>query len=680
MEYMGFGNFLFKMPDGRVISKATDLYTLEQKLKEIPDASFIFHCQRNDFSRWLFSLSEVELASQVRPLRNDDFDSVANHRRRLIQMINNQRVFRQKGVIVNFDEKKFDPDTEFLKIGKGSLGGKARGQAFMSSILHRESALRESFDNVDIFVPQTIVITTEGFDTFIEINQLGALVEADLSDGVIAQRFMEADFPQTLRSQLASFLECIRYPLAVRSSSLLEDAQFKAYAGLYKTYMLANDHEDLDCRLEQLISAIKMIYASTYFEAPHTFSQRVGNRIENEKMAVIIQHVVGSHYGHFYYPSISGVAQSMNYYPFSKMESQDGIVSIAFGLGKAVMEGERNLRFSPRYPDILPQRSTVDDILQNSQRHFYALKTGETTCLLGINDAITLSKREITDALEEYPASVLSSTYEPAEHRIRDSFSLTGYPVMTFASILKYKTFPLAEIVEALLSLGQDKLGCPVEMEFAVDLRANPKQKAKFAVLQLRPMSSREEMLEVEITDDDHARAFCISHQALGNTINTDMSDLIYVKPEAFDPAKTTDIAREIAGMNAELFKADKKYILIGPGRWGSADPWLGIPLKWEDICGVGTIIEATHPSINAEPSQGSHFFHNITTLGINYLNVSHRAVDRLDWNWIGSLAKAKETTHVVHTTANSPFILKVDGRQRLGILMKPSNRNGAKL
>jgi hypothetical protein len=675
MEYLGFGDFIFKTPDGMAIDKATDLYTLEQKLREIPEASFLFHCRRNDFSRWLFSLAEVELAAQVRPLRDHNFDNVENHRRHLIQMIQDQRMHRQKGVIVNFDKDKFDPDTDLLKIGKGSLGGKARGLAFMSSMLYRQSSLRESFDNVDIYVPQTVVITTESFDDFIRMNQLGTVVEENLPDEVIAQRFLEADFPETLKSQLGSFLDCIRHPLAVRSSSLLEDAQFKAYAGLYKTYMLANDHHDLNCRLDQLINAIKMVYASTYFEAPKTFSKRVGNLTENEKMAVIIQRIVGSQYGNFFYPSISGVAQSQNYYPFSRMKREDGIASIALGLGKAVMEGERNLRFSPIFPDILPQRSTVNDILENSQRHFYALKMGETTCCLGINDAVTLSKREVTEAADEYPVKLLSSTYDHVEHRIREATSLAGHPVMTFASILKYKTFPISEILKALLVSGQEKLGCPVEMEFAVDFPTNPKQNAQLAVLQIRPMSAREEMLEVEITDDDRSRAFCISHQALGNTLNNDMTDLVYVIPDKFDPAKTTEIACEIACINAKLFKAKKIYVLIGPGRWGSADPWLGIPVTWENICGVRTIIEATHPLINAEPSQGSHFFHNITTLGINYLNVGQNVDDRLDWNWIGSLPIVQKTMYVVHATTKSHFTLKVDGRQCLGVLLKPSKQ-----
>ncbi|MBC2744868.1 MAG: hypothetical protein HGJ93_18010 [Desulfosarcina sp.] len=661
MDYLGFGDFTFKMPDGRDIAKATDLYTLEQKMREIPEEAFEFHCHRNDFSRWLFSLAEVELASRVRVLRDNEFDSIEDHRRHLVQMIKNQRIHRQKGVIVNFDADKVEPDTDFLKIGKGSLGGKARGLAFMSAMLYRQSSRWAAFEMVDTFVPQTMVITTEGFDAFMEINQLQDMAKQDLPDEVFAKRFLEAALPGNIQTQLAAFLSRIRYPISVRSSSLLEDAPFKSYAGLYKTYLLANDHEDLNCRLVQLNDAIKMVYASTYFKAPKAFSRRVGNRVENEKMAVIVQRMVGSCHGKYFYPSISGVAQSENYYPFSRMKPEDGIASIALGLGKTVMEGEKTMRFSPRFPKILPQLSTVEDILKNSQTKFYALQMGTTTCPLGINDAATLSMRDIADAADEYPVRMLTSTYIPHEHRIRDSLTPNGYPVLTFASVLKYDTLPLPDLLSTLLAFGRKELGCPVEIEFAVDLPENPAEKVRFAVLQIRPMSAREEMLAVDVTEADRAQAFCISHRALGNTITTGISDIIYVKPDRFDPACTIDIAKQISQINARLVKENRKYILIGPGRWGSADRWLGIPVGWADICGVGAIVETVHPRIHADPSQGSHFFHNITSLGISYLNVGDGHGDRIDWPWLAALPVVDEKAHVVHAASPRPFSLKVD-------------------
>ena len=671
MHYLGFGDFVFRTPDGREIDRAGDLYTLEQKLRHIPEDVFVSHCLRNDFSRWFFSLAEVELAARVRPLRHRDFESVEQHRRHLVGMIKAQRMRRQRGVIVNFDGERFDPDTEFLKIGKGSLGGKARGLAYMAAMLNRQASLRTSFSGVDIVVPQTVVITTDHFDAFVQMNQLGAVAEAGLPDEAVARRFQEADLPAPLTVQLRAFLESVGYPLAVRSSSLLEDARFKAYAGLYKTYMLANDHPDVACRLRQLMEAVKLVYASTYFAQPRSFSKRVGNRAGSEKMAVVIQKIIGRRHGRYFYPAVSGIAQSLNYYPFARMSPEDGIASIALGLGKSVMEGERNLRFSPRAPDILPQRSCVRDVLENAQRHFYALKMGEDACRLGVDDGVTLARREVADAVGDDPVQLLASTYEPAEDRIRDTAPRSGYPVLTFASILKHKMIPLPEILQALLALGGEKFGCPVEMEFALDFAVGAKRKSRFAILQIRPMSAREEMLAVEIGDEERDQAGCLSHHALGNTLNRAMQDVVYVMPDRFDPAQTAAMAREIGRINAALSQSGRKYVLIGPGRWGSADPWLGIPVAWGDICGAGAIVEATHPSISAEPSQGSHFFHNITTLGINYLHVGHTPADRLDWEWLASLAVVEQGAFVIHAAAPGPLTLKIDGRQRLGVLLK---------
>ncbi len=670
MEQLGFGDFIFRMPDGSAITSATDLYTLEQKLAEIPDEAFAFHCMHNDFSRWLYSLAEVALASRVRELRGDDFDSTADHRRHLIQMIRQQRIQRQKGVIVNFDADRFDPDTEFLKIGKGSLGGKARGLAFISAMLDRRPFQGVAFEQVDIYVPQTVVITTDGFDKFMEINHLQGIVKQDLPDTAIATRFMQAALPVNVQTRLTAFLAHMRYPIAVRSSSLLEDAQFKSYAGLYKTYLLANDHADPACRLGHLVDAVKMVYASTFFKAPRTFARRVGHRVENEKMAVVIQRLVGSRFGKHFYPSISGVAQSENYYPFSKMKPEDGIASIALGLGKAVMEGAKSMSFSPRFPKILPQRSTVEDILEYSQTQFYTLKMGMAICPLEINDAATLATRDIADAIDEYPLQMLASTYIPNEHRIRDGFMTQGHPVLTFASVLKYDRFPLSAILNELLSFGRRELGCPVEIEFAVDLPETQEERVRLAILQIRPMSAREEMLAVDISETDQTRAFCISHQALGNTIDTSMADIIYVRPDRFDPARTIDIAGQIARLNARLVQENRKYVLVGPGRWGSADHWLGIPVSWADICGVGAIVESIHPKIHADPSQGSHFFHNITTLGISYLNVCDGHGDRMDWEWLSTLPAVDETEHVVSVAGPSPFELKVDGRTGLAVIL----------
>jgi CheY-like chemotaxis protein len=668
-EHLGFGNFVFRMPDGTAFDQATDLYSLEKKLAEIPIESFLFHCRHNDFSRWFYTLAEVELASQVRPLRDSSFATAEAHRQRLVQMIRAQRIERQRGVIVNFDPDHYEPDIEFAKIGNGSLGGKARGLAFFAATLYRNADLLAPYPLIEVFVPQTLIITTDAFDAFLRLNGLQSPALEDLTDEAIAERFRRTRFPETLRAQLAAFLDTARKPLAVRSSSLLEDARFKSYAGLYHTCMLANDHPDPAVRLDQLLDAVRMVYASTFFEAPRAFTRRVGNRIEQERMAVILQQVIGSRYGDTYYPAISGLAQSLNYYPFARMDSGEGVASIALGLGKTVMEGEKILRFSPRYPEILPQRASVGDILDNAQKHFYALRLGRPEALVDRHAGGALCRLEIAEAQGDFPVQFLTSCYIPEEQRIRDQSPGYGIPVLTFAAILKHRTHPLPPVIEALLALGRREMGCPVEIEFAVDFPGGAAQPARLAVLQIRPMSAREDMLEVEIGADELQQAFCVCHQSLGNTDNRNFLDLVFIRPDTFDPARTAEIARELAKINSTLVREERKYILIGPGRWGSADPWLGIPVTWADIAGVGAIIETTHPQVHADPSQGSHFFHNITSLGINYLSLGTHPADRLDWQWLAAQPVLQETAHAAHVRLARPCTLKVDGRRRIGIV-----------
>ena len=663
LEQLGFGDFVFRMPDGREVARASNTHSLENLLRKIPEESFRFHASRNDFSRWLFARTEIVLASKVRPIRDDDFANSENHREYLISIIQARRSRRQKGIVVNFEAGDFDLDTEFFKIGKGSLGGKARGLAFVSNLLKRLPEIHKKFDNINVFIPQTMVITTEGFDTFVEENNLKGLSKSDEVDEAIAEQFCKADFPQKIADDLKAYLAVITYPLAVRSSSLLEDAQFRAYAGLYRTYMLPNDDPDLDTRLAQLTNAIKLVYASTYFQSPKAFSKRVGQRTEEEKMAVIIQQLVGERYDDYFYPAISGVAQSHNYYPFAKMQSEEGIATIAMGLGKTVMEGEKALRFSPKYPQILPQRTTVDDILENSQRFFFSLKMGGPYPELGINEDANLAKREVDDVAEDPPMKKLASTYIPEEHRMRDTTSIPGFRVLTFAQVLKFDQFPLANLLTDVLDIGEEGMGCPVELEFSVNWPFDPGGKPEFALLQLRPMTARAELATIEINAEEVSHAFCHSFHALGNAEKADMADILYVKPEIFDAARTPEIAREIGQLNAGLLKQGKKFLLIGPGRWGSADRWLGIPVSWAEICGVGAMVETASSELKAEPSQGSHFFHNITSLGINYVTVSNNGEDFLNWDWLTSLPIANETTYVAHVNLGAPFVLKVDGR-----------------
>lgn len=670
-DYLGFGDFVFRLPDGTEIGRASNLKALERLLLSIPEASFRYHCNRNDFSRWLFARTEMALAAEVRPISDDDFVDVESHRRHLVDIIADRRKRRQKGIVADFDAADADFDTEFFKIGKGSLGGKARGLAFVASLLRQNPDFGARYDDVNILIPQTLVITTDGFESFVEDNHLRYLSKTDLPDEKIAERFVGGRFPVWIEEKLRDYLAHVTYPLAIRSSSLLEDAQFRAYAGLYRTYMITNDCPELELRLNHLIHAVKLVYASTYYTGPKAFSKRVGHRTEEEQMAVIIQKLVGRHYGSSFYPAISGVAQSHNYYPFSRMKPEDGIVTIAMGLGKTVVEGERTLRFSPSHPQLLPQRSTVEDILENAQRQFYALKMEKSCHYLESNDSANLWRREVSEAESEQPVQLLASTYVPDEHRIRDTVHVSGQRVLTFAHILKYREFPLAPLLKDLLALAEQGMGCPVEMEFSVNLDADDDRSSEFAFLQLRPMTARAELEQVNITAEEVENAFCYSGKALGNAINQEMADIVFVKPESFDPGKTMEIAREIARLNALLVKENRKFLLVGPGRWGSADRWLGIPVSWSDISGVGAMIETESDKLVAEPSQGSHFFHNIATLGINYVTVSKADDGRLDWDWLTALPRWNDFTFTAHVRLDEAVTLKVDGRRSRCVIVK---------
>jgi len=670
---LGFGDFVFRTPDGAEIGRASNLKTLEQHLRTIPDDAFMYHCRQNDFSRWLFARTEMTLAARIRPISDEDFSDADSHRQHLVAMIADRRRGRQKGIVADFDAADADFDTEFFKIGQGSLGGKARGLAFVASLLGQNPDLHTTYDGVDILVPQTLVITTDGFEFFVETNQLRHLSKADMPDEKIAEHFVNGQFPPWIEEKLRHYLRQVNYPLAIRSSSLLEDAQFRAYAGLYRTYMITNDCPDLEQRLQHLIHAIKLVYASTYYKGPKMFSRRVGHRTEEEKMAVIVQKLVGEQYEDAFYPTFSGVGQSHNYYPFARMKPEEGIVTVAMGLGKTVVEGEKTLRFSPSHPQLLPQRSTVEDILDNSQRHFYALKMEKACQPLNTNDGANLWYREVIEAEKELPVQLLASTYVPEEHRIRDTIHIPGQRVLTFARILKYREFPLADILKDMLALGARGMGCPVEMEFSVNLTEDGGKRPQFAFLQLRPMTARAELEQVTISDQEMEDSFCYSVHALGNAKNREMADIVFVKPEAFDPAKTVLMVKEIARINASLVKENRKFLLIGPGRWGTADRWLGIPVAWADISGVGAMVETRSERLRAEPSQGSHFFHNITTLGIHYITVFESDGSRLDWDWLAVLPRISDGNFVAHVRLDRPVTLKVDGRTSKCVIVSDS-------
>ena len=567
--------------------------------------------------------------------------------------------------VLPFDRSGYDPDRGIYKLGEGELGGKANGLALLDKQLER-SPFTSFHDaeggDIRVVIPPTLVIATDLFDRFLQRNRLDRNQLEKMPDDRIAKRIGRARIPESLETALRHFLRHHSGCLAVRSSSMMEDSRQYGYAGLYRSVMLANDHLDINQRLARLTQAIKQVYASTFFKAPHAYARRLGHSIGDEKMAVMIQPVIGAWHNELFLPAISGIAQSLNFYPLPPMRHEDGLVTLAVGLGQTVVSGEKSLRFSPKHPQHLPQRSSVAEVLDNSQTHFYALKRGQGEA----DTLVRLALPAITDApFMRYVAS----TWNPADDRIRDTVQQDGTSVLTFAPMLKQELFPLPGIIASLLERGQRLMDCPVEMEFAVDLARQSDAPSTFGVLQLRPMSTRPAAALVHIEASEIEGALCYSRAAMGNADDTTMADIVYIKPEHFDPSRTRDTALQVARFNAALTSRDRRYVLIGPGRWGSQDPWLGIPVRWQHISGVGAIVETGTPELRAEFSQGAHLFHNLMAAGICYLCISQSTPDRIDWQWLAKQAKVEETDHVAHIRLSDRLRLRVDGRTACGVI-----------
>ncbi|RUM35704.1 MAG: phosphoenolpyruvate synthase/pyruvate phosphate dikinase [Desulfobulbus sp.] len=669
LNYLGFGDFVFRSPGGLELNRASRLRDFETALQTLPEDSLLYHAHCNHFSNWVMARAEIVLAAR---LHKNNFPFISDSkelRKYLISEIHSLRKSRQQGVVAQFSADTFDKQiTDFARMGNGSLGGKARGIAFMFSQLSEETARVPLLTDNKVVIPQTCVITSQGFTDFVQLNNLHR--RDDVPDPDIAQQFLQGRMPDWLLTDLDAYLEKIHYPLSVRSSGLLEDAQFRPYAGLYQTYMLENNSQEKTTRLDQLVQAIKLVYASTWFESPRAFSRSVG-QARQDAMAVIIQQLVGSYYEDYFYPAVSGVAQSYNYYPIAPMRSEDGIAHLALGFGKTVVEGEQSLRFSPAFPKHLPQFSTVDDMLANSQRQFYCMDNSPSATFVHENSNLVL--RNIDDALQEFPVRYLSSTYLPEEHRIRDA-DLPGPKVVTFAALLKYNTYPLPALLKTLLSIGREGMGCEVEIEFAVDM-SSPSDKPVFYFLQIRPIVTNSQGQHITISRQEREKGFLWSDHALGHGLYDRIRDIVFVSPETFDTAVTRDICREIGAINRKLHKLGRQYLLIGPGRWGTADPWLGIPVQWADISGVGAIVEVQDGTVRAEASQGTHFFQNITSLGIPYLMAKDDPENKtptINWDWLHSRKAEEETRYVTHVSFDKPFMLKVDGTASRAVAFFP--------
>ena len=673
IDELGFGDFKFRSPNGKIINKAKNISELISKIKKVKSDSIKFHASKNHISNWLATRGEFKLASNFREIRKNDFKNIDKRKEHYLDLLSDNINISTKTKIVEFSKKINDFSHNFIQIGTGSLGGKARGLAFANKLLNKES-FKSKYSNISIRVPKIIAIGTDEFDSFMESNNLWEIALNVKNNKKILDNFLKSKLPKNLIKILKDIINNIDYPLAIRSSSLLEDSQYKPLAGIYSTFMLPNSNKSKPERLDQLIEAIKRVYASTFFQNPKSLLNNSDHRLEEEKMGIIIMELAGKKHNELFYPSFSGVAQSYNYYPVSYMERNEGIVFTALGLGKTIVDGEKSLRFSPKYPKILSQYYSVKSTINNSQNKFYALDMNKGKNPLKFGESKNLKKFDLSIAETDGELSNVASTITN-DNTIRDSLKYSGIRVLTFANIIKYNRFPLTNLIEDIMSLGEKALGCPVEIEFAINLNANKED--EFCLLQIKPMVIGIKNEELNIKNYQNKDiSLCYSEQVLGNGEINSISHIVYINPDNFKRENTKIIAEEIGNINNKLGDK-KKYLLIGPGRWGTSDPWLGIPVDWDQINYAKAIIEIGIDELDPDPSFGSHFFQNITNLRIGYFTFRKKySKKNIDWKWLEKQKLIFGSKHVKVISLSKPLHIKIDGINGNGIVLKYKEKN----
>jgi len=674
IDNFGFGDFVFRMPDGTVVGQAHDLRSLEEQLRTVPAESLAYHGARNHFSKWLKARTEFALAHRLRPRKVSDFHDVEDLRRELVESIHEYRRRQNRGIVADFDPATFDPATSFCRVGSGSLGGKGRGLAFISFLLE-EYGVEARFPGVQIGVPPAIVLSADVFDRVLDDNQLRDAALGAGDDAWMFEQFLKASFPGEVWRDLTEFLDMARYPVAVRSSSLLEDSPYQPFAGIYDTCMVPNRHPDLRVRLARLRGAICRVYASTFSQRAKSYLSTSPYRLEEEKMAVVIQKVVGLARGGRYYPDLAGVARSHNFYPAPPLEAGDGIAAIALGLGATVVGGETCFRFSPKFPRHVMQFSSVEDVLRNSQRTFYALTMDEDGGPpAGGRTEFELQQFGLDAAEADGALAAIGSTYSPENDAVFDGISRPGVRLVSFAPILKHDVFPLAEILRVLLEIGEQGTGGPVEIEFAANISVPRGRPAEFAVLQIRPLALARELAELDLGRHDLTQLICHSEAVLGHGRVDDLRDVVVIDSQRFGAARSQEIATEIGRVNAELTAAGVPYLLIGVGRIGSSEPTLGLPVTWNQIDGARVIVEAGFRDFKVTPSQGSHFFQHLMTLRVGYFTVNPEAGEGfVDWDWLAAQPAVSENLGVRHLRFASPMTIKMNGKEHKGVIVKPA-------
>ena len=661
MQRFGFGDFVILNPQTKEeIMRIKDLKDLQKKVFQIPDDSLVYHLSRNHFSRFFYSRAMFPPAEVLKRVDVSDYKDMDEARKLIFDLIVQYRRMKNSGVVAVYQKERFDEYSNFARIGDGSLGGKGRGLAFIGAMVKRYPKLEH--DHFAVTIPKTVVICTDIFDEFMETNELYPVALSDVDDETILKYFLRASLPARLIEDLMAFFDVVKSPIAVRSSSLLEDSHYQPFAGIYSTYMVPKLEDKYDM-LRTLSDAIKAVYASVFYRDSKAYMTATSNLIDQEKMAIVLQEVVGNRYNDRFYPTISGVARSLNFYPIGNEKAEDGIANIALGLGKYIVDGGQTLRFSPRHPHNILQMSTMDFALRETQTRFYALDLKNLADQFSVDDSFNLLRLNLKDADADGSLKFIVSTYDPYDQVIRDGYYPGGRKILSFVNVLQHEVFPLADTLDQILHVGQDEMGRPIEIEFAVNIDPQNPGFATFYLLQVRPIVDNKEVMEEDLTLVEQEDTILTSTSVLGHGIVTDVQDIIYVKTGAFCSSNNQSIAYDIEKMNRQFTGEEKNYVLVGPGRWGSSDSWLGIPVKWPHISNARVIVECGLENYRVDPSQGTHFFQNLTSFGVGYFTINPFKGDGwFDEGYLNSLPAVEETEYLRHVRFDKPAVIKMDG------------------
>ncbi|MCF8230777.1 MAG: pyruvate, phosphate dikinase [Bacteroidales bacterium] len=665
--HLGFGNFIYRNKEGKQIATAKSLKEFEQRLRTIPDDSLIYHGKKNHFSLWLMARGEIQAARILSPHNVSDFDSADEIRSYMLDVISKFRNEQNKGKIIPFEESAILDPSNIIRLADGALGGKGRGLAFINTLINNFDFSKQLPD-INISFPKTSIIGTEEFEYFMNRNGLYEYILEETDHEYIKEVFLKSRLTDRLIKRLKALLRKIDKPLAVRSSGLFEDSLTQPFAGIFDTFILPNNHKNFRVRLQQLCDAIKLVYASVYSKTARSYIHAIDYKIEEEKMAVVIQEVVGNQYDNYYYPHISGVAQSYNYYPISHMQPDDGFVVAAIGLGKHVVEGEKAYRFCPKYPDA--EINSTKDLVKNSQTHFWALDLSKDEFDLKQGDEASLARLDLDMAEKHGVLKHTASVYDLATETLHPGVSKYGPRIINFADILKYRYIPLAKTLEVVLDVVEEAMGSPVEIEFAVDLNRDKDWKASFYLLQIKPLIGKMQHYKIDLDEIPKEKRLLYSERIMGNGVVEGITDVVFIDRGRFDKSKTPEMAEEIDQINEKMKKENRKYVLIGPGRWGTRDRWIGIPVNWPQISNAKVIVETGLKGFPLDASSGSHFFHNVTSMNVGYFSIlSDNSNCYIDWKKLESLEVFEQLYYFKHVRLEEPLGIKMDGRNRFAII-----------